>query len=164
MEGVFLSPPDLRVSDADREEVADLLTRHYAAGRLTEHELSARVDGAYHAARESQLSALTRDLPDLVVPAAPRRLLTLRRMAFLVAALLALVVLVDALPAEMWVLFVALSLPMLMMLAVVLVPMALALTGLVWLAGVLRGPRRRQLAGHRPGLSRRPGRAGRCSR
>lgn len=54
---------DLRVSDREREQVADLLSAHAAEGRLTLEELDARVDGAYAARTRAELAALTRDLP-----------------------------------------------------------------------------------------------------
>lgn len=143
MDAVFPSSSQLRVSDAEREAVADFLKRHYAAGRLTEHELSERVDAAYGARWESQLVALTDDLPGLDVPdPAPRRLLGLRRAATAVAALVAIIVLVGALPAQLSILFVAVTLPMLMMLAVMLVPLALAVLAVVWLTRLLGGRRR----------------------
>jgi class 3 adenylate cyclase len=54
---------DLRVSDADRERVADLLRGHYGAGRLSDDELDERIEAAYAARTGSDLAALTADLP-----------------------------------------------------------------------------------------------------
>src|SRR3954470_23703391 len=53
----------LRASDADRERVAELLREHYGAGRLSDEDLSERVEAAYGATTRSELAALTADLP-----------------------------------------------------------------------------------------------------
>ena len=69
--------PDLRVSDSDRESVAGELRDHFAAGRLSEGELSDRLGAAYSAKTAAELSALRADLPDSqaeVVVATPRGL------------------------------------------------------------------------------------------
>jgi hypothetical protein len=60
-----LHDPDLRVSDAERNEVADLLARHYGDGRLTQDEFNERVDRAMNARTQSDLSGLFDDLPVL---------------------------------------------------------------------------------------------------
>jgi hypothetical protein len=62
--------PDLRVGDADREAAAEALREHYAQGRLTLEEFNQRIEAAFAATMRSQLSALTRDLPPVAVPAA----------------------------------------------------------------------------------------------
>ena len=75
------SPPEntpspqsgLRASDADRERVADLLRDHYGAGRLSDEELSERVDEVYGVRTVSELEALTADLPSAARPAHSRR-------------------------------------------------------------------------------------------
>jgi class 3 adenylate cyclase len=53
----------LRASDADRERAVELLRHHYGAGRLTEDELSERVEAAYRVTTMSELDALMADLP-----------------------------------------------------------------------------------------------------
>lgn len=65
-----MTGPDLRVGDADREAVAAALRECYAQGRLTLEEFNERIDAAYAATMRSQLSALTRDLPPVMAPAA----------------------------------------------------------------------------------------------
>ena len=85
----WLSEAHLRAGDADRERVADELTRHCAEGRLTSDELSERLDVALRARTLGELAALTRDLPRLP-PAAPRRR---GRRAAVIGGGLALVVL-----------------------------------------------------------------------
>jgi class 3 adenylate cyclase len=52
----------LRVSDADRERVVESLREHYAAGRLSEVDLSERVEAVYGVRTMSELQALTADL------------------------------------------------------------------------------------------------------
>lgn len=66
--------PGLRIADADREAVAAHLREHYAHGRLTLREFNQRLDAVFAATRQSQLSALTRDLPPIAAAAAPRPL------------------------------------------------------------------------------------------
>jgi hypothetical protein len=63
------APDDLRVSDEQRERAAQDIREHFAAGRLTDDELSDRVQAAYSARTERQLRAALADLPKL--PATP---------------------------------------------------------------------------------------------
>jgi hypothetical protein len=60
-----------RASDEDRDQTAQLLREHFAVGRLTEQEMTDRVQAAYEASTTEQLAALTRDLPRL--PATPQQ-------------------------------------------------------------------------------------------
>jgi hypothetical protein len=62
-------PDDLRVSDEQRERAATEIREHYAAGRLTDDELSERVQAAYSARTEQELRTALADLPKL--PATP---------------------------------------------------------------------------------------------
>jgi Domain of unknown function (DUF1707) len=62
---------DLRIADADREAAAAFLREHYAQGRLTLEEFNQRLDAVFAATTQSQLSALTRDLPRAAAPSAP---------------------------------------------------------------------------------------------
>jgi Flp pilus assembly protein TadB len=55
--------PDLRVSDAERNEVADRLSKHYSDGRLDETEFGERLDRAMSAKTQSDLHGLLADLP-----------------------------------------------------------------------------------------------------
>ena len=57
-------PPDLRVSDADREQVAERLRDAAGEGRLTVEELDERVEAAYNARTGADLAPLTADLPE----------------------------------------------------------------------------------------------------
>jgi class 3 adenylate cyclase len=62
----------VRASDADRERVAELLRDHYGAGRLSEEDLSERVEAAYDVRTTAELAALTADLPSPRPPAPGR--------------------------------------------------------------------------------------------
>jgi DNA-binding PadR family transcriptional regulator len=59
--------PGMRAGDADREAAAAALGEHFAQGRLTFDELSARLDATLTATTYGELSQATRDLPDLTV-------------------------------------------------------------------------------------------------
>jgi hypothetical protein len=56
--------PELRASDADREQVASVLRDAAAEGRLGFDELDERLTAAYAAKTYADLQPLTRDLPD----------------------------------------------------------------------------------------------------
>src|SRR3954447_5231007 len=116
---MFFLPTDMRIADADREAAVEFIKRHYAAGRLSEAEFSARVDAAYAARYESQLDALTWDLPDLP----PERALARRGHGARLAPAAAVggvavggVALASVMPPELWTAFLAVGLPLLMML------------------------------------------------
>ncbi len=55
--------PAMRVSDADREAVAESLARHVAAGRLTVDEHAERLDECFRARTAGELGAVLRELP-----------------------------------------------------------------------------------------------------
>jgi hypothetical protein len=61
--------PDLRVSDEQRDRAAQEIREHFAAGRLTDDELSDRIQAVYSARTEQELNKLLADLPKL--PASP---------------------------------------------------------------------------------------------
>jgi hypothetical protein len=70
--------PDLRASDADRDEVVALLRRHAEAGRLTVDELDERCSAALSAVTVGELTKLLEDLPreggrDPIPAPAPRK-------------------------------------------------------------------------------------------
>lgn len=56
-------PGQLRVSDADRERVAEVLRTAAADGRLDLHEVDERLNAAYGARTYADLEPLVRDLP-----------------------------------------------------------------------------------------------------
>jgi hypothetical protein len=53
----------LRISDAERAEVADLLSRHYGEGRLDQAEFNQRLDQAMQAKTYADLDGILVDLP-----------------------------------------------------------------------------------------------------
>ena len=55
---------NIRVSDADRERVADRLREHYAEGRLTSDELDERITSTLNAKTYRDLRAVMTDLPE----------------------------------------------------------------------------------------------------
>jgi hypothetical protein len=59
---------EMRVGDAERAEIADLLARHFSDGRLDEAEFSERLDRAMRAKTVADLSGLLSDLPGEPVP------------------------------------------------------------------------------------------------
>jgi DUF1707 SHOCT-like domain/2TM domain len=54
---------ELRVSDADRDRVAERLRAATAEGRLTSDELEERLEAAFAARTDAELAPLTADLP-----------------------------------------------------------------------------------------------------
>jgi hypothetical protein len=99
----FLHPPygasggadadrDLRASDAERGDVADRLSRHFAEGRLDQVEFKGRLDRAMGAVTRRDLDGLFDDLPRLdddPVPSRPRRRLFLPTVVVMVVAAVA---------------------------------------------------------------------------
>ena len=62
----------IRASDGERDQVVELLQRHFADGRLAQDELEERAGAALAARTRDQLRALTADLPGADVrPARP---------------------------------------------------------------------------------------------
>jgi hypothetical protein len=55
---------NIRISDADREHIAERLREHYAEGRLTTDELDERLTGALSAKTYGDLRKLMTDLPE----------------------------------------------------------------------------------------------------
>lgn len=59
----WIVQPEMRASDAEREQVAVALRDHGVAGRLGVDELDERLERAYGARTRGELSALLSDLP-----------------------------------------------------------------------------------------------------
>jgi hypothetical protein len=55
----------MRVSDAERAEVADQLAQHYGDGRLDQAELDERLGRAMGAKTQADLTGITADLPHI---------------------------------------------------------------------------------------------------
>lgn len=53
----------IRISDADREQVAARLREHFAEGRLTQDELDERIEAAFSAKTAGDLRRVMADLP-----------------------------------------------------------------------------------------------------
>jgi len=66
-----VADPNMRVSDAERAEVADQLSKHYGDGRLDEAEFNERLGKAMGAKTRGDLAGLLDDLPRPQAPAAP---------------------------------------------------------------------------------------------
>lgn len=69
--------PDIRASDADREEAAERLRKGHAEGRLDLAEFQERLERCYESKTLGQLSALVSDLPRPVEPRNTSRLASL---------------------------------------------------------------------------------------
>ncbi len=68
--------PDMRVSDAEREEVAQTLAHHHGEGRLDAAELDQRLSLTYRARTRGELAEVVNDLPPrprAATPVAPPR-------------------------------------------------------------------------------------------
>ncbi|HEY3652569.1 MAG TPA: DUF1707 domain-containing protein [Streptosporangiaceae bacterium] len=64
------SDQHMRVSDAERQEVADRLAEHFSSGRLDQAEFDERVGKAMSAKTRADLNGLFEDLPETGAPAA----------------------------------------------------------------------------------------------
>jgi hypothetical protein len=58
----------LRISDADRDQISEVLSEHAGEGRLTMDELDQRIGQLYSAQTRGQAAALFSDLPALDAP------------------------------------------------------------------------------------------------
>lgn len=63
--------PNMRISDAERTEVADRLSLHYGDGRLDQEEFDRRLHQAMSAVTQADLNGLFADLPDADTKAGP---------------------------------------------------------------------------------------------
>src|SRR5215467_7106637 len=94
------SDQHMRVSDAERQAVADRLAEHFSSGRLDQAECDERVGRAMSAKTRADLNGLFDDLPETGAPAAtgapagpPQRR---RRHPILLAALIVFVAIAAA--------------------------------------------------------------------
>jgi len=69
----------LRISDAERADVADLLSKHYGDGRLDQAEFNQRLDQAMKAKTYADLDGILTDLPRTDAEAAEAPKATARR-------------------------------------------------------------------------------------
>jgi hypothetical protein len=84
----------MRVSDAERAEMADTLSKHYADGRLDDAEFKDRLDRAMGAKTRADLNGLLADLPPVLNEVTTPRPGVVRRAwwAFTVFAIVALTI------------------------------------------------------------------------
>lgn len=94
-----VSPDQMRVSDAERAQVADELGKHYADGRLDEAEFNERLAKAMGAKTRGDLAGLLNDLPSSAPPAPPP---VPRRRGRRAAGVVLLALLVVAMAAGTW--------------------------------------------------------------
>jgi hypothetical protein len=66
--GAPYADQNMRVSDAERQEVADRLAEHFATGRLDQAEFDERVSRAMSAKTRADLTGLFDDLPESGMP------------------------------------------------------------------------------------------------
>ena len=85
------SDQHLRVSDAERQAVADRLAEHFGDGRLDQAEFDERVGRAMNAKTRADLAGLFDDLPETGAPAIPERPRRRHRHPLLAVVLLVLV-------------------------------------------------------------------------
>jgi hypothetical protein len=85
--------PGLRVSDAERAEVADRLSKHYSDGRLDQATFDERLDQAMRAKTQADLAGLFADLPGGEPPeqAPPERHRSRRGRRFMFLVLVAVI-------------------------------------------------------------------------
>ncbi len=76
--------PGMRISDADRAEVADHLSKQYSEGRLDQAEFNERLDRAMRAKTQSDLTWLLSDLPGVEPARDPARTPQRRRYSRMV--------------------------------------------------------------------------------
>jgi Domain of unknown function (DUF1707) len=86
--------PDILVSDAERERVADDLRGHYEAGRLTLDEFQQRLDQLHAARTQRQLDDALRQLPPTRLPSVSPRDTRWRSLALQYAVVNAIAILV----------------------------------------------------------------------
>ncbi len=70
--GTATPDSNIRASDAERNDVTDRLSRHYADGRLDQTEFKSRLDRAVGATTRGDLGGLFDDLPPLADETPPR--------------------------------------------------------------------------------------------
>ena len=90
------SDQNVRVSDAERQAVADRLAEHFGDGRLDQAEFDERVGRAMSAKTRADLAGLFDDLPETGAPAMPERPRRRHRHPILTVVLLVLIIVAAA--------------------------------------------------------------------
>jgi uncharacterized membrane protein len=70
-QGLSRTQASLRASDADREQLVDVLKGAFAEGRLSQEEYTERMERAYTAKTYGELALLSADLPAQMPPSHP---------------------------------------------------------------------------------------------
>ncbi len=70
-QGLSRTQASLRASDADREQLVDVLKGAFAEGRLSQDEYTERMERAYTAKTYGELALLSADLPSQMPPSHP---------------------------------------------------------------------------------------------
>ena len=70
-QGLSRTQASLRASDADREQLVDVLKGAFAEGRLSQDEYTERMERAYTAKTYGELALLSTDLPAQMPPTRP---------------------------------------------------------------------------------------------
>jgi hypothetical protein len=96
------SDEHLRVSDAERQAVADRLGQHFADGRLDQAEFDDRVGRAMNAKTRADLNGLFSDLPEAGAPAVTDRHLGRRRRHPVLFMVLLVLFIIAAAHAVLW--------------------------------------------------------------
>jgi hypothetical protein len=94
------STANLRVSDVERNEVADKLSRHFSDGRLDPTEFKERLDAAMSAKTQGDLVGLFDDLPSLADEPPPPPSRRRRMVPFLV--MIAFIAIVAGSTVSLW--------------------------------------------------------------
>ena len=93
---------ELRVSDAERSQVADALSKHFADGRLDQAEFDERMQRAMSAKTRGQLAGLFDDLPHLGPTTASVVEVSRRRRGSLALVVVTLLIFMAAFSSAMW--------------------------------------------------------------
>jgi uncharacterized protein DUF1707 len=99
------APPDLRVSDAERDAVATELGEHFGQGRLDQAEFDERVTRALSARTRRDLGGLLADLPQAREESSPPQPGTRLPGPLILVPLLAAAILIAGAAAGGWVLW-----------------------------------------------------------
>lgn len=94
--------PDLRVSDAERAQVADLLSKHFTEGRLDQSEHDDRVARAMAAKTRGDLAGLLDDLPPVLGPGAQPLEVVRRRRGGFALLVVTMLIFAAAFSSAMW--------------------------------------------------------------
>jgi hypothetical protein len=96
--------PQMRVSDSERSEVADTLSKHFSEGRLDQAELDERLHRAMSAKTRADFTGLMDDLPTLAQAPDQTQISPRRGRGRFALLLIASALFAMAVSATMWIL------------------------------------------------------------